>query len=81
MRLAYFLKWFFWSGITNAELDAQSQRARSIAGVPLYLVRLFARGVGGCIVAAALRRWHTAVDRAAEAAFAAGYAARSGGFV
>jgi GT2 family glycosyltransferase len=82
MRVAYFLNWFFWSGITNAELDAENPpRMRALCGVPLYLLRLFAAAALGAVVALAMRRWHTAVDRATEAAFAAGYAARRTGVV
>jgi len=82
VRVAYFLKWFFWSGITNAELDAENPpRMRALCGVPLYLLRRFAAAIVGSVAAAATWQWHTAVDRATEAAFAAGYAARRTGVV
>ena len=80
MRVSYFLRWFFWSGITNAELDGQYPReARTLFGVPLHFFKVFATSVAAGIAAAGMLRWHTAVDRATEAAFAAGYAARRSG--
>jgi GT2 family glycosyltransferase len=82
MRVGYFLKWFFWSGITNAELEGgNGPEGLSIFGVPLFLFRLFASGVAGAVAAAAAWKWPRAVDRATEAAFAAGYAARRSGVV
>lgn len=80
MRFRYFLRWFFWSGITNAELDGGPDRsARTICGVPLHFFKVFAMSVAAGVAAAVLLRWQTAVDRATEAAFAAGYAARRSG--
>jgi GT2 family glycosyltransferase len=80
MRVGYFLRWFFWSGITNAELDRHHPpQAPTLFGVPLHFFKVFATSVAAGIAAAGLLRWHTAVDRATEAAFAAGYAARRSG--
>jgi GT2 family glycosyltransferase len=80
MRIGYFLRWFFWSGITNAELDGQYPRdGRTLFGVPLHFFKVFAMSVAAGVAAAATLRWHTAVDRATEAAFAAGYVARRSG--
>jgi len=40
MTLAYFLEWFYWSGITNAALDEEEPAPRrSLFGLPAYLVR------------------------------------------
>lgn len=75
MRVRYFLEWFFWSGITHASLDRHEQAAgRSVAGVPAYLARRFVTGVLGACAAAAVGDSTRAVDRAIDAAFAAGYA-------
>jgi glycosyltransferase involved in cell wall biosynthesis len=82
MRVIYFLDWFFWSGITNALIDEhRTQPSRSMFGVPGYLVRRFAAGLGRSL--AALSRGHLdqAVDSASDAAFAVGYAARCWGLV
>ncbi|MGE0448699.1 MAG: glycosyltransferase family 2 protein [Vicinamibacterales bacterium] len=79
MRLAYFLRWFYWSGITNAAIDAGSRSARTVLGVPPFLVRQFTRGVCGAAVSALRGRFATAVDRALDSAFAVGYAARMSG--
>jgi GT2 family glycosyltransferase len=77
MRVAFFLRWFFWSGIANATIDALSQsRPRRIFGVPRYLFRRFAFAVAAAPALALSGRLSDAVDRAADAAFAAGYAAR-----
>jgi glucosyl-dolichyl phosphate glucuronosyltransferase len=70
--LRYYLRWFFWSGITNAVLDADtaSGDARS-AG------RHFVRRAVACTARAAVsllqRRWSDAARHVMEAAFAAGY--------
>jgi glycosyltransferase involved in cell wall biosynthesis len=77
LRIRYFLAWFFWSGITHAKLErgAPPQASRTLCGVPLYLVKRFVSGIVGALAAIARLRLHAAVDRASEAAFAAGYAA------
>ena len=77
LRIRYFLAWFFWSGITHAKLErgAHAQPSRTLCGVPLYLVRRFASGMVGALAGITRLRIDTAVDRATEAAFAAGYAA------
>jgi GT2 family glycosyltransferase len=78
VRIGYFLRWFFWSGITNAEIDAGESSQR---GIPLYFVRLFAASLLASAAAAVTLKSHTAVDRATKAAFAAGYAAHRAGVV
>ncbi len=48
MRVAYFLNWFYWSGITNAAMEiGRRQPSRSLLGVPAHLVRQFAQGLAG----------------------------------
>jgi hypothetical protein len=70
------LSWFFWLGITMSILDATAgARGRTIAGVPAYLVRRFLNGLAGAPAAALTGRPSTALERAVDAAFAAGYAA------
>jgi GT2 family glycosyltransferase len=82
MRVPYFLFWFFWSGITFATLDqAEGIRPRSVLGVPLYLVRRAAAGLVGVLTTAARGRFASAIDRALDLAFAAGYAAKCWNFV
>lgn len=81
-RVGYFLKWFYWSGITNAILDqGNGHRGRTLAGLPLYLVKRAALAAGHAVCALALGRRATALDRAADCAFAAGYAAQRWGLV
>jgi GT2 family glycosyltransferase len=76
LRVGYFLKWFFWSGITNAQLDTDDHPQPGRRAVPRYFIRMFAAGALGAVAAALTWKWHQAVDRATQAAFAAGYAAR-----
>jgi GT2 family glycosyltransferase len=77
MRLRYYLWWFFWSGITNATLDAAASRSgRSLLGVPLYLVKRAATAAVGALGAAVSGNGTGAIERVIDMAFAAGYAAR-----
>ena len=81
-RVGYFLNWFFWSGITHAIMDeSRAPERRTVAGVPLYLVRR-AAVAAACVVAALLTgRGTLALTRAIDVAFAAGYAAQRCGLV
>jgi glucosyl-dolichyl phosphate glucuronosyltransferase len=75
MRLGYFLSWFYWSGITNARLDAGLASAeRRWLGVPPYLARRGVTSLLASVSAAASGRFSRAVDRALDVAFAIGYA-------
>lgn len=77
MRIGYFAKWFFWSGITNATMDRPSSAyVRSVFGVPRYLVKRLAVSLAASVVAAATGRPDRAVDRIVDVAFVAGYAAQ-----
>lgn len=76
LRVGYFLKWFFWSGITNAQLDTDDHPHPERRAVPPYFIRMFAAGTLGAIAAALTWKRHRAIERATQAAFAAGYAAR-----
>jgi GT2 family glycosyltransferase len=82
VRMRYVLRWFFWSGVTNALLDeAEGQPAPALFGVPRYLVKRFFAGIAGALAFAARGRVTAAIDRAIDVAFAAGYAARCWGLV
>lgn len=81
MRVAYFLKWFYWSGITHAAMEGNTPPAHAVLGLPRYLIRQFASGVTGALSSAARGRLPAAVDRALDSAFAAGYAAGRWGLV
>jgi GT2 family glycosyltransferase len=81
-RVGYFLKWFYWSGITNAILDrATERRGRSLGGLPLYLVKRGALAAVQAVGALAIGQQATALDRAVDCAFVAGYAAECWGLV
>jgi len=70
----YFIKWFFWWGITNAVLDGPPRSTRLIFGVSPYWLREFASGLLSTAVAALRGRGSDAVLASTHAAYAAGYA-------
>jgi GT2 family glycosyltransferase len=76
LRVRYFLRWFFWSGVTNAALDRARPAhdpGRRLLGAPAYILRQL--GVASAATAGSLLRasWSGAADHATRAAFAAGY--------
>jgi GT2 family glycosyltransferase len=76
MRFRYHLSWFYWSGLTNAALDADAPAlGRSLAGVPLYFVKRGITSAGAAAVAAGLGNRNRALDRAIDVVYAAGYIA------
>jgi GT2 family glycosyltransferase len=82
-RVRYFVNWFYWSGITNAILDAQSavpSRGRTLRGLPLYLARRAAVATLASCHALLRGQRDTALHHATDIAFAAGYAAERWGF-
>jgi GT2 family glycosyltransferase len=80
-RVRYFVSWFYWSGITNAILDANSPTpaGRTLHGLPLYLAKRAAVAMLAAAGAMLRGRRHTALHHATDVAFAAGYAARRWG--
>jgi glycosyltransferase involved in cell wall biosynthesis len=74
LRVGYFLRWFFWSGVTHARLDAtRALRPAMLLGVPRYLFRQLI-GSAAMATGAALRAgWSQAMFHATRAAFALGY--------
>lgn len=75
VRLRYFLSWFYWSGVTNAELDQTDTAtpARRIASATTR--RLLATSLSAGF-AAVRGRVGVMVERLCDAAFAIGYADR-----
>jgi hypothetical protein len=77
LRLRYYARWFYWSGITNARLDELARRAPAAGAECTRLVAYMGRQL--CVqVAKALGRAVTArpaaaVEHIMEAAFAFGY--------
>ena len=82
-RLAYFARWFFWSGITNSALDGDEGRGglRTLLGVPVYLLRRLAVSGGAALGAAVAGRTTSAVEHGVAVAFAAGYIAHRWGLL
>ena len=77
MRIAYYMSWFFWSGITLATLDReQGVGGRAILGVPFYLIKRAWVGALRAAGAALVGNFAAAVDRALDVAFTAGYVAQ-----
>lgn len=83
-RVRYFLKWFYWSGITNAILDADTaptSATRTLHGLPFYLVKRAGLGVVSTLRALLTGRRATALHHASDVAFAVGYAVERWGFL
>jgi GT2 family glycosyltransferase len=94
-RAGYFLHWFYWSGITNAILDAQTTATPlstatepesgpantpdGAKGLPMYLVRRAVVGVLMVLKSLGAGRRTAALNHAIDVAFAAGYAAERWG--
>jgi glycosyltransferase involved in cell wall biosynthesis len=77
MRLGYYLSWFFWSGITNAALEAdEAARGRALLGVPLYLFKRAAAAGARGAAAAVVGNVKDAAEHAIDVAFVAGYASQ-----
>lgn len=74
LRFRYFLRWFFWSGVTHAVLDAGRPPAGE-SGRPLtrYHIGQAARTFGKAVLAALAGGWTTAASEATRTAFSAGY--------
>ena len=76
LRLLYYLRWFFWSGITNSVLDAAEPAAgRELLGVPSYVLRRVPASAAATLAAAARGSLTTAVERMMNVAFTLGYLA------
>jgi GT2 family glycosyltransferase len=80
-RVGYFVHWFYWSGITNAILDAETAHpgGRTVRGLPFYVARRAAVATFAALKALLGGRRDTALHHATDVAFAAGYAAKRWG--
>jgi glucosyl-dolichyl phosphate glucuronosyltransferase len=73
-RLRYYLRWFFWSGVTNAMLDLTSAgRKDTRPGVPPYLWRRLVAAPGIALLRLLTGRTREAAMALLDATFAAGY--------
>jgi len=84
-RLGYFLRWFFWSGITQAVIEGTADSAGLTAEHPpasrLHWLRRFVLGSAAVPLQALSGRVSTAAAQAMDAAYALGYlAVRVGGW-
>jgi GT2 family glycosyltransferase len=81
-RAFYFLRWFYWSGITHAAMDRQGPAPRrAVYGLPFYLIRRAAASAATVVVALAVWNWIAALNFAVDVAFAAGYASERWGLM
>jgi GT2 family glycosyltransferase len=82
-RLRYFLRWFFWSGITHAVIEEGTDSTGRTAEPPasrLHWLRRFVLGSAAVPLQALLGRASAAAAQAMDAAYALGYlAVRVGG--
>ena len=82
-RVSYFLRWFYWSGITHAIMDGQrllgTSGGRTLGGVPLYLVARAAIASTRALAALAAGNRTSALNLAIDVAFTLGYAAERWG--
>lgn len=78
-RLRYFLRWFYWSGITHAVIerttDSRGWRAECPPASPLHWLRRFLLGTAAVPLQALSGRASTAAAQAMDAAYALGYLA------
>lgn len=75
----YFLHWFYWSGITNAMLDQDTDVASPQRGMSLYFARTGAAALVRALAALARGRRAAALNRAVDTAFGLGYAVQRWG--
>ena len=80
-RVSYFLRWFYWSGITHAIMDDDrpTPGGRAIGGVPFYLVRRFASASAATLAGLLTGNRAKALTHAIDVAFALGYVSRRWG--
>jgi glucosyl-dolichyl phosphate glucuronosyltransferase len=77
MRVRYFLRWFFWSGVTHAVIeDSGGTAVPAWRAVSPYLIRQLAISSVAALVSWLAGRSPDAAAHATRAAFAAGYITR-----
>jgi hypothetical protein len=77
LRVAYFMRWFFWSGITNAALDQTDRQSPAASGMLLHMLRRAASATAGATAAALRGDLPAAMNHVVDLPFAIGYIARS----
>jgi GT2 family glycosyltransferase len=77
-RVWYFLKWFYWSGITHAIMDSDQAAARGLLsrGVPPYIIARAAAAAVAVLGAVLTCHRTSALDHAIDVAFSVGYAVK-----
>jgi glucosyl-dolichyl phosphate glucuronosyltransferase len=72
-RLRYYMRWFYWSGVTNAILEVPDTGSAPEPLVPRYMVRRILAAPAHILRHAVARRQADAAVQLLEAIFAAGY--------
>jgi GT2 family glycosyltransferase len=76
LKIGYFLRWFFWSGMTHAAMERDRSAAlagRRVLGAPGYVIREIGSGTLQAAASALRASWTAAASQATRAAFGAGY--------
>jgi GT2 family glycosyltransferase len=79
--ISYFLRWFYWSGVTHAIMDGEEspKAGHTLHGLPLYLVARAATASARLAGALVTFDGTSALNHAVDIAFAIGYAAERWG--
>lgn len=79
LSFRYFLRWFFWSGVTHAALDQARPPATGhrVLGIPGYLLKRGLVAWGSGLLALLQCAWSRAATQFVDVAFVAGYARAS----
>jgi GT2 family glycosyltransferase len=75
-RVSYFLRWFFWLGISHAIMDRDNRAriGRAIGGLPLSLIRQLLQASARAVAGLLMGRGTSALNHAMHVAYVAGYA-------
>ena len=73
LKVGYFVRWFFWSGVTHAALDAGRKEGGTARRLRRYHIAEAARAAGHAALSAARGGWSHAVAALTRLAFSSGY--------
>lgn len=79
LTISYFVRWFFWSGVTHARMEAaKGARTPSLLGIPRHHLRQACASAAMAAASAAVANWPRVVVEATRTAFSIGYISASG---
>ena len=73
LKVGYFVRWFFWSGVTHAALDAEREGGGTTRRLRRYHAAEAARAAGHAALSAMGGGWSHAVAALTRLAFSSGY--------